>query len=81
MDPLTIIFGIGVVNIILEKGVLPARRLMSNQVHQVDCGALGKLGLKPSELEELRKHPIVRRGAETEKQAAQNAARNGENHV
>jgi len=81
MDPITLILGLAVINIILEKGVLPARRLMKQQVAQYDLGELGKVGLKPEEVEELRRHPLVQRGLEIEKQAAKNAARAGEQHV
>jgi hypothetical protein len=81
MDPITLILGLGLINTILEKSVLPARRLMKQQVAQYDLGPLGKLGLKPEELEELRQHPVVQRGIETERQAVVNAARAGEQHV
>jgi hypothetical protein len=81
MDPITVIFMLGLANVIFEKGILPARRLMKEQVAPYDLGVLGKLGLKPEEIEELNRHVLVELGRETNRQAVINAARNGEAHV
>lgn len=81
MGPITILFVLGLTNVILEKAILPTRRLMKQQVRRVNCGDLGYLGLKPEEFEELKRHPLVRLGTETERCAATNAAKTGESHV
>jgi hypothetical protein len=76
MDPLTWLFVLAAANIVLEKGVLPAKRLHQGLVTAAtDCGALGLLGLTTSELTELRRHPIIRRGRETQAAYARAAGR------
>ncbi len=76
MDPFTWILILAAANIVLEKGVLPAKRLHQGLVTAAtDCGALGLLGLTPAELSELRRHPIIRRGRETQAAYARAAGR------